>query len=155
MKKQLLVIPVLLLALSHINAKVKLPSILASHMVLQQNSVVKLWGWSDKSGVVKIKTSWSAKLYVANISETGKWTVDISTSSAGGPYNIIFDDGDRLSIDDVYLGEVWFCSGQSNMEMPVKGFYGQPVINSVETIANADKNIPIRLFKVERCMSRL
>lgn len=57
MKKQLLVIPVLLLALSHINAKVKLPSILASHMVLQQNSVVKLWGWSDKSGVVKIKTS--------------------------------------------------------------------------------------------------
>ena len=155
MKKQLLVIPVLLLALSHINAKVKLPSILASHMVLQQNSVVKLWGWSDKSGVVKIKTSWSAKLYVANISETGKWTVDISTSSAGGPYNIIFDDGDRLSIDDVYLGEVWFCSGQSNMEMPVKGFYGQPVINSVETIANADKNIPIRVCRVERCMSKM
>lgn len=154
MKKLQLVILALLLAISHINAKVKLPSILASHMVLQQNSVVKLWGWSDKSGEVKIKTSWSDKLYVANISETGKWAVNISTSSAGGPYNIMFDDGDRLSVDDVYLGEVWFCSGQSNMEMPVKGFYGQPVDNSIETIANADKNVPIRLFKVERSMSK-
>lgn len=154
MKKLQLVILALLLAISHVNAKVKLPSIIASHMVLQQNSIAKLWGWSNNSGEVKIKTSWSDKIYVSSISERGKWEVDILTPSAGGPYNIMFDDGDKLFIDDVYLGEVWLCSGQSNMEMPVKGLYGQPVDGSVETIANANKNIPIRLFNVERCISK-
>lgn len=154
MKKILLINIIIFFTILHVNAKVKLPSILASHMVLQQNSVVKLWGWSDKSGEVKIKTSWSDEIYVSNISFGGKWKVDILTPSAGGPYNIMFDDGDKLFIDDVYLGEVWLCSGQSNMEMPVKGLYGQPVDGSVETIANANKNIPIRLFNVERCISK-
>ena len=138
MKKLLLINIIIFFTISHVNAKVKLPSILASHMVLQQNSVVKLWGWSDKSGEVTIKTSWSDEIYVSNISSGGKWEVDILTPSAGGPYNIMFDDGDKLYIDDVYLGEVWFCSGQSNMEMPVKGLYGQPVDGSVEPIANAN-----------------
>lgn len=154
MKKLLLINIIIFFTISHVNAKVKLPSILASHMVLQQNSIVKLWGWSNNSGELRIKTSWSDEIYVSNISSGGKWEVDILTPSAGGPYNIMFDDGDKLYIDDVYLGEVWFCSGQSNMEMPVKGLYGQPVDGSVETIANANKNIPIRLFNVEKCISK-
>ncbi len=130
MKKQLLVIPVLLLALSHINAKVKLPSILASHMVLQQNSVVKLWGWSDKSGVVKIKTSWSAKLYVANISETGKWTVDISTSSAGGPYNIIL----MMGIDLALMMFIWEKCGFVPDNQTWKCLLKDSMVNRLSTL---------------------
>ena len=101
----------------------------------------QLWGWSDKSGEVKIKTSWSDKIYVSSISERGKWEVDILTPSAGGPYNIMFDDGDKLFIDDVYLGEVWLCSGQSNMEMPVKGLYGCLLYTSLSYERNRKLNL--------------
>lgn len=67
---------------------------------------------------------------------------------------IKFNDGDILELSDVYLGEVWLCSGQSNMEMPIKGFTGQPVDESTETVANARPDIPIRLFNVRRNPSK-
>ena len=135
-------------------AKVKLPSILADQMVLQQQEKVKLWGSSDRKGKLDITTSWNGQTYQTSISSDGKWEVLVETGKAGGPYRITFDDGDRTQLEDIYLGEVWLCSGQSNMEMPVKGFMGQPVEGSTETIANATPTVPIRMFTVGRTPSK-
>lgn len=135
-------------------AKVKLPSILADHMVLQQQGKVKLWGSSDRKGKLDITTSWNGQTYQTKISPDGNWEVLVETGKAGGPYQITFDDGDRTQLEDIYLGEVWLCSGQSNMEMPVKGYVGQPIEHSTETIANSSPDIPIRLFTIKRNPSK-
>lgn len=128
--------------------EVKLPAILGNHMVLQQQCTIKLWGHSNRKQV-KIQTSWDRETYQAKTNELGYWEVEARTGEAGGPYTILFNDGDLVELEDIYLGEVWFCSGQSNMEMPVKGFYGQPVLHSMEIIADAHADTPIRLFTVK------
>lgn len=151
--KRLSLIITLLLIFSLCKGAVKLPAILSSHMVLQQMTTVKLWGNSNKKQV-KIHTSWNNKTYKARTDNTGDWEIEIETQKAGGPYTITFNDGDIIKLEDIYLGEVWFCSGQSNMEMPVKGFNGQPVLHSTETICEANTDIPIRLFTVERNPSK-
>lgn len=154
MKRITLFIVLALTIVANGQAKVKLPSILADHMVLQQQGKVKLWGSSDRKGKLDITTSWNGQTYQAQISPDGKWEVLVETGKAGGPYQITFDDGDRTQLEDIYLGEVWLCSGQSNMEMPIKGFAGQPVIGSTEVTANATPNTPIRLFSVKRTPSK-
>lgn len=129
-------------------AKVKLSSMFSDSMVLQQCTVVKLNGISKPNTEIKITTSWDNKSVSAKSDLDGQWLAEVKTVSAGGPYKITFDDGDKLILKDVYLGEVWLCSGQSNMEMPVKGKKGQPVLESNEVIANAIPDIPIRMFTV-------
>src|SRR5690606_19965390 len=81
--------------------------------------------------------------------ENGKWKLKISTPVAGGPYNIELDDGDKLVLTDILIGEVWFCGGQSNMEMPMKGFKGQPIIGSNEAILRSTNKL-LRLYTVPR-----
>lgn len=131
-------------------AKVKLPAVLSDHMVLQQQEIVRLWGVSSACVTVEVSPSWDEKVYEAQSSSDGKWWVELETPSAGGPYVIRFNDGEIVELKDVYIGEVWLCSGQSNMEMPLKGYVGQPVSGSTETIADANPEWPIRLFTVER-----
>lgn len=138
-----------------LNAKIVLPSILSDHMVLQRDAKVKLWGQTDKKGEISVSTSWNSNEYKVQILKDGSWELIVETGDAGGPYNIIFNDGDILELSDIYLGEVWLCSGQSNMEMPIKGFVGQPVDKSIETIANARPDIPIRLFNVSKKASKM
>lgn len=72
----------------------------------------------------------------------------VYTPSAGGPYNIVFDDGDKIILEDVLIGEVWLCSGQSNMGMPMKGFPGQPVAYANDYITRAKKEVPLRIYTV-------
>lgn len=128
MKAKLLFITIIL-QIGCLYAKVELPSVLSDNMVLQQNSDVKLWGRASGSKKIRIKTSWDKSEKTTIADEDGNWEVSVKTILAGGPYAIQFDDGDKLTLSNVYLGEVWFCSGQSNMEMPVKGFISQPVIH--------------------------
>ena len=154
MKNKLVIVLLLFIALPVIHAEVKLPSIFSDHMVLQQQTKVKLWGSSKGKGQVEIITSWNSKRYQAPISNKGRWEVWVETGKAGGPYNIAFNDGDQTFLTDVYLGEVWLCSGQSNMEMSIKGFVAQPVEHSIEVTANALKTIPIRLFTVKKVASK-
>lgn len=135
-------------------AKIKLPSILGNHMVLQQLSEIKLWGWGEAEKPLFVETSWNSKRYGTRVRSNGTWEITINTEKAGGPYSIEISDGDTLSLQDIYLGEVWLCSGQSNMGMPVRGDIGQPVINSLTTIANADSSIPIRMFNVGRSFQK-
>ena len=131
------------------NATVKPASIFTDHMVLQQQSNVAIWGWAKPSAKVKIITSWNKENYSITTDQNGKWKVKVATPSAGGPYNIEFNDGEKLILSDILIGEVWFCGGQSNMELPMKGYKGQPNIGSNEAILKS-KNPNIRLYTVPR-----
>ena len=131
------------------SATVKPASIFTDHMVLQQQSNVAIWGWAKASAKVKIITSWNKKSYSVTADQDGKWKVKVATPSAGGPYELELNDGEKLVLTDILIGEVWFCGGQSNMEMPMKGFKSQPIIGSNEAILkSANKNI--RLYTVPR-----
>nr|WP_315422899.1 sialate O-acetylesterase [uncultured Pedobacter sp.] len=131
------------------SATVKPASIFTDHMVLQQQNNVAIWGWAKPSTRVKINTSWNKQNYTVTADQRGKWKVKVSTPSAGGPYEMELNDGEKLVLTDILIGEVWFCGGQSNMEMPMKGFKSQPVIGSNEVILkSANKNI--RLYTVPR-----
>lgn len=137
-----------------VSAKVKLPALWGDGMVLQQRASIKLSGKAAPNKEVVISLPWkSEKLRTLSDEKTGEWNVTLSTPQAGGPYNITISDGEELVLEDVLIGEVWICSGQSNMEMPVKGFRGQPVERSQETIVTADSTKSLRLFTVKRAYS--
>lgn len=143
----LYVIPLFFLA-ANVNAKVVLPSIFSDGMVLQQRTEVAIWGKSETKGEVTVTTSWNGKSYKIKPS-SGNWRVKVTTPAVGGPYSLVINDGDETKLQDILIGEVWIASGQSNMEMPLKGFKDQPVTNSEETIKNANNN-KIRLFLGEK-----
>ena len=84
-------------------------------------------GRSETGSIVNIKPSWAKDLIPQRQGKTGKWIQQITTPVAGGPYEITFNDGEKTTLKNILIGEVWFCSGQSNMEMPVQGFDRQPV----------------------------
>ncbi|MGL5636742.1 MAG: sialate O-acetylesterase, partial [Bacteroidales bacterium] len=98
-------------------AELKLPTVISDHMVLKRNSEVCLWGEGEPNKKVRISPSWTKRTFSVLVGTNGKWTVNIPTAEAGGPYSISFEQGNRITINDVLLGEVWLCSGQSNMEM--------------------------------------
>ena len=137
-----------------VKAKIQLPSILGSGMVLQQKAEVRLWGYATPNKRVSIITSWNNQLKEVYSDKDGNWLVTVTTPEAGGPYTIYLSDGEKLILDDILIGEVWLCSGQSNMEMPMKGFRGQPVAESQQTIIEANSNRPIRLFTVQRAHNK-
>ncbi|MBR0301370.1 MAG: sialate O-acetylesterase, partial [Bacteroidales bacterium] len=145
----------LLIATVSVQAKVSLPSFFSDNMVLQQKADAAVWGTTDKGAVkVKISPSWTRQKYSVKAGEDGKWFIRIPTPEAGGPYSITFNDGEKTVIENVLLGEVWFCSGQSNMEMPMKGFRSQPVQGSTEVIMSAKASTPIRMCTIERRAAR-
>ena len=132
--------------------EVKLPAIFGDNMVLQQQTDVSIWGTAAKGATVKVVTGWNNKSYSVRAGEDGKFKMKVATPKAGGPFDISISDGKTLKLSNVLIGEVWICSGQSNMEMPMKGFVGQPVLGSNEAIATSD-NPSIRLFTVKRASS--
>ena len=132
-------------------ADVVLPGWMTSNMVLQQRTKVHLKATAKKGATVKITTSWDKNTVKAKTDKnSGAFEFDLDVPSAGGPYTLTFDDGKRLVLDNVMAGEVWFCSGQSNMEMPVKG-WGK-VNNYEQEVANANHPM-IRLFQVEKVVA--
>jgi sialate O-acetylesterase len=134
-------------------AKIKLPAIIDHNMVLQQNAKVPLWGKAKPNAEVHITTSWDHKLYKLHAQKDSSWKILVQTPKAGGPYEINLSDGEPLVLKNILIGEVWVCSGQSNMEMPVKGFGNQPVLNSSDILLDSE-NPGIRLFRLDRALSR-
>jgi rhamnogalacturonyl hydrolase YesR len=130
----------------------KLPAIIASDMVLQQQSTTPLWGGAAPNAMISVVTSWNQKKYSTKADAKGNWLVPITTPKAGGPYTITISDTKPVTLTNVMIGEVWLCSGQSNMEMPVKGFKNQPIIGAEQTILESN-NPDIRLFRVERTLA--
>ena len=147
--RKLFLLTALFAAATTINAKVVLPKIFASGMVMQQQTDANLWGEAKADATVKIATSWNKKTVSVKAGNDGKWAAKIQTPAAGGPYSITFNDGEKTVIDNILVGELWICSGQSNMEMPMKGFKNQPVENAVEDILHSGDN-KMRLFTVKR-----
>ncbi|GGA69388.1 9-O-acetylesterase [Flavobacterium palustre] len=133
-----------------VNATIKLPALFSDNMMLQQQSNAPIWGWADKNQKIKIKTSWDSKTYQVKADDAGKWKIALKTPVAGGPYEISVSNGkENKSIKNILIGEVWLCSGQSNMEMPLKGFQGQPIKNGNEIIVRS-ANQNIRLITIPR-----
>lgn len=127
-------------------ATVRMPAVFSDGMVLQQQASVAIWGQSDKSRV-SVLTTWDGKTYVADVDPSGSWRMKVATPSYGGPYEIEVSDGDALRIRNVMVGEVWVCSGQSNMDMRVGGRYNEPVLGSLDDIVTS-ANPDIRMFTV-------
>ena len=133
-------------------AQVTLPAIFGDNMVLQQQTDAAIWGKAAVKSTVRLTTSWNNKSYTAQTDKDGNWKVKVSTPASGGPFNVTISDGKALTLKNVMIGEVWVCSGQSNMEMPMKGFKNQPVAGSNEYIATSS-NVQIRLITVPRTTS--
>ena len=135
---------------SNTTAKVTLTSIWGDNMVLQQQADVRFTGTAKKNSKITIKASWSDKRIMTQSDSNGRWQATLHTTSAGGPYSITFSDGEVLTLRNILLGEVWFCSGQSNMEMPVRGFRGQPVYGCQPYLVSANPRRQLRLYTVQR-----
>lgn len=136
-------------AASGVSAKVTLPKFFADGMVMQRETSANLWGTAKASATVKITTSWDNKTYVTKTDSEGKWKASVKTPAAGGPYSITLSDGEKTQLNNILIGELWICSGQSNMEMPMKGYKNQPVDNAVEDVLHSADN-RLRLFTVKR-----
>ncbi|XHR92852.1 sialate O-acetylesterase [Mucilaginibacter sp. UC70_90] len=130
-------------------AQVKLASIFTDNMVLQQQSQAPIWGWDKAGSTVTINTSWNKKSYKAKVNANGKWLVKVATPIYGGPYTVTISDGNTIKLNNVLIGEVWLCTGQSNMEIPMKGYKSQPITGSVDAILKS-ANSNIHMYTVPR-----
>lgn len=128
------------------SAKVALPGIIGDNMVLQQKSQAGIWGWTKPGKEVRVEASWGESVST-KADVTGKWKVLINTPEASfEKRTITISDGDKVTLKDILIGEVWLCGGQSNMEMRI----GDGVIGMEQTIADADTYVDrIRLLHVE------
>ena len=129
-------------------ANVTLPKIFGDNMVLQRSKPISIWGWANAGEKVIVQFNQQQKSAVAD--KTGKWQLMLQPENAGGPYQLLVTGKNKISLQNILVGEVWICSGQSNMEMPIEG-WGK--INNYETeVANADYPM-IRHFKVPNTVS--
>ena len=153
-------------------AEIKLPQFFADGMVLQQQTECKLWGTATKDATVSITTSWDSQTYQTKAATDGSFEVKLHTPKAGGPFTITLKE-EYLQISNLrsalplgsskksqtsnlsltcFIGEVWLCSGQSNMEMPMKGYKGQPVEGSTEELLQCRDSL-LHFFTVQRTAS--
>jgi sialate O-acetylesterase len=133
----------ILILSQNLSANVSLPEIFSDNMVLQQNTTVKIWGWSRPGEKVEISAGWLTTPVSITGSVQGRWSIAISTPVASGPYTLSVKGQNEIVFKNVMIGEVWVCSGQSNMEMSAE--WG--IKNGEEEIKNAD-HPEIRLFTV-------
>ncbi|MGB7393821.1 MAG: sialate O-acetylesterase, partial [Pricia sp.] len=134
-----------LLVVSFSFSQTEVPSFFADNMVLQQEESVSVRG-KDTPGIsIKIETSWGGTAGTKT-EKNGTWKVDLKTPRASFETQTLTIEGSStIHLKNILIGEVWFCSGQSNMEMPVKGFDKSPVNRSDTFLATSD-NPNIRLF---------
>lgn len=155
MKRLIPVIALLLFgSMTIMKAGITLPDVFSDNMVLQQNSDAAIWGTAEPGAKVIISQTWSSGKTTAVADSEGRWKASIPTVSAGGPYEICIRSGkEKITISNVLLGEVWICAGQSNMEMQMKGFAGQPVNDAAYYISGASPETPIRSCNFKRVKS--
>ena len=145
----------LLLCAAPCQADVRLPKILASNMVLQRESDVKIWGWADADELVNVTCDWLDTKATAKADADGKWQVSLKTGAAGGPHTITIAGKNSIKLEQVLFGDVWIGSGQSNMEMPlvkVSGAY-TGIKDAAKEVAAAEYP-QIRLFQAGNFSSK-
>jgi sialate O-acetylesterase len=133
-KRASLTLGVLLIFLQFSRANISLPEIFSDNMVLQQNSFVTIWGWAKTGETIVMKADWMDKEMSTLTDTEGNWKITIKTPSAGGPFNIHLKGHNEIILKNVLIGEVWLCSGQSNMEMSAQS----GITNGEEEIKNAN-----------------
>ncbi|MFI0429354.1 sialate O-acetylesterase [Mariniflexile sp. HMF6888] len=139
-----------LLFVESIKAEVKLPAIVSSNMVLQRNTTIALWGWAEPNEKFKINTTWLDEPLNIQANKDGSWRIDVKTTSSKDPQTItIKSETSEIRLENILFGEVWLCSGQSNMQQPIMGYEGQPTFGSTMAIAKSN-NANLRLFTVDR-----
>ena len=154
MKRMIMIAAMVSLILGGAYAKVRLPHLISDKMILQQNSDARLWGWDKPGKTVKVSVSWSNETYSAQTGKDGRWLLSIKVPSASyTPLSITFDDGEKTVVNGILSGEVWVCAGQSNMEMPIKGFDNCPVEGYNQVVMNANEYQGIHYVKIPSTMS--
>lgn len=129
-----------------LTAEVSLPEIFSDHMVLQQGKTANIWGWADNNETVQITGSWNNQT-VEVASNNGEWKVELPLPPAGGPYELTVKGTNTITYKNVMIGEVWLCSGQSNMEWGINCFA------DTQNDRNNANHPNIRLFMVNRALS--
>ncbi len=150
MKRIATLIALMLIACAASQAKVVLSNICTDGMVLQQNSKASVWGTSTPGAQITVTPSWNGVTYKGKADADGRWEVKVATPSASyRPYSLtVKGDESTVMVDDVLVGEVWLASGQSNMEMPMRGFFNCPVENAADYINAPAATDRIRMFTV-------
>lgn len=150
MNTRILMLSIFLFTFLLAKAEIKTAAVLGDNMVLQRNTEVKLWGKAKPGEKLIVTTGWNNARTKTICNEKGEWIVKMRTTEAGGPYTItIASSKEKVLLKNILLGEVWLCSGQSNMEMPIAGFTDQPINGSNDVLVDADNN-NIRLFTVKK-----
>lgn len=130
--KRIITICFCLVIVHYTNAQVKLPRIIRDSMILQRDAAINIWGWASKGEKVSIK--WNGKTYKTTTGDSGKWKLQLSSTKAGGPYTMEITGKNKIMLHDVLVGDVWLCTGQSNMVHQM----GLHAIRYPDEIANAD-----------------
>ena len=129
-------------------AEVRLPHVISDHAVLQRERPIHLWGWATPGARLTVRFHGQTVAAVAG--DLGKWSLWLTPEAAGGPYTLtVSGDGADVTISDLLVGDVWFASGQSNMEMPLKGFGGTTVVKNADQEIAAANNPRLRLLLVD------
>lgn len=126
-------------------ANIRLPALVSSNMVLQQQSTVKVWGWSSPAEKIRITTSWNNKTDSVIATRDANWEINIQTPPAGGPYTITLQGNNKIVLENILIGEVWICSGQSNMEF---GYYNG--LKDIREELPVSYNPSIRFFNIPK-----
>ncbi len=150
MTRYLLLFPLFASAFLSMNAKVTPGSMITDNMVLQQNAKARLYGTADPNKTVTVTPSWSDTPFTTKSDSKGKWQIAIDTPAGGyTPYSITISDGNPVTLNNILIGEVWLASGQSNMEMPLKGFWGCCVDGGYDEVASSrERANKIRFYTV-------
>jgi sialate O-acetylesterase len=137
-------------------SEVKIPAVLGDNMVLQQKSLINVWGWAAPGEIIRVRAGWTKTPASVKTGSDGKWSVQLRTSKAGGPYTMSIEGTNKVLLQNIMLGEVWVCSGQSNMEFTIKmlgGWNGAYRADREDLITN--KYSSLRLFTVAKDTSRI
>ena len=146
MEKKLSLLTVFIFSFLLIQAQLKVANVLTDNMVIQRNAEVKIWGKAWAGDKITVLTSWNNTKIKTTCNEHGEWLASIKTTEAGGPYTIeIYSSKEKIILKNLLLGDVWLCSGQSNMDMPIRGYADQPIHGANDILVDSD-NSNVRLF---------
>lgn len=137
-----------------VKAEVKLPAIVSSNMVLQRDATIQIWGWADANETFSFEASWLSNKLDVKANDSGNWSVQVKTTNSKSPQTItIKNKASNIVLSNILFGEVWLCSGQSNMFQSLKGYTGQPTFGGAKAILHVN-NPNLRVFTVHKTGSK-
>jgi sialate O-acetylesterase len=145
---RLLLVAFLFASLCVARGEVRLPHMLSDHAVLQRQMPVHIWGWAEAGE--KVTVSFHGQTQGAVADDLGRWSVSLRPEEAGGPYVLTVQGSNTIRLDDILVGDVWFASGQSNMEFPLNGFPGNAVLKNAPQEIAAATQPRIRMLRFAR-----